>query len=256
MFVASKAQNIKQVALPTQKEEVFSPYPYKIPSVPNKRSYLTVLVGDSMTHLLGVNAPRLRERLIELYPAHEFVNYNYGFGATNILSFPERLNNQTEYLGTTHPSILSQDFDLILIESFGHNPLSEFPLEEGLRKQEEVLDQAVRAIIEKKPNAVIAFLTPVAPSREHYAKGVATLTREQREAWVNERIAYIENHVKFAEERGIPVVDVYEESLDERGEADLRYISNKDYLHPSPAGINLIANTIAEFIYENKIFPE
>lgn len=237
------------------KKEVFSPYPYKVPTILSKRSYLTVLVGDSMTHLLGENAPRLREYLIELYPTHEFVNYNYGFGATNILSLPERLNQQTEYLGTTHPAILSQDFDLILIESFGHNPLSEFPQDVGLKKQEEILDQSVRGIIKAKPGSVIAFLTPIAPSREFYAKGVVDLSPEARGIWVDERVAYIKNHVKFAKERGIPVIDVYAESLDERGEADLRYIA-KDNIHPSQAGVNLIATTIANFVFQNKIFQE
>lgn len=240
---------------PSTPLRTFSPYPYKIPSIPVKRSYLTVLVGDSMTHLLGENAPRLREYLIERYGAHEFVNYNYGFGATNILSLPERLNNQTEYLGTTHPAILSQDFDLILIESFGHNPLSEFPLEEGLKKQEEILDQSVRTIIKAKPNSVIAFLTPIAPSREFYAKGVVDLSAEARGIWVDERVAYIKNHVKFAKDRGILVIDVYSASLDKEGRADRRYIA-KDNIHPSPAGVNLIANTIANFVFENKIFPE
>ena len=237
------------------KEEVFEPYPYKIPTIPSKRSYLTVLVGDSMTHLLGENAPRLRERLLELYPTHEFVNYNYGFGATNILSLPERLNQQTEYLGTTHPPILSQDFDLSLIESFGHNPLSEFPQDVGLNKQEEILDQSVRAIIKAKPNAVIVFLTPIAPSREFYAKGVVDLSAEARGIWVDERIAYIKNHVKFARDRRIPVIDVYSASLDKNGRADLRYIA-KDNIHPSQAGVDLATKTIAQFIFENKIFPE
>ena len=260
MGVASNSNKLRYSLPAIQKEVlgipvVFNPYPYKIPSIPVKRSYLTVLVGDSMTHLLGENAPRLREYLIERYPAHEFVNYNYGYGSTNILSLPGRLNDQTEYLGATHPAILSQDFDLILIESFGHNPLSAFTLEEGLKKQEEILDQAVRAIIKARPNSVIAFLTPIAPSREHYAKGVATLTREQREIWVDERVAYIKNHVKFVRDRGIPVIDVYSASLDKEGRADLGYIA-KDFIHPSQAGVDLTTKTIAEFIFENKIFPE
>ena len=236
-------------------EQVFNPYPYKIPSIPNKRSYLTLLVGDSMTQLLGENAPKLRERLLELYPGHEFVNYNYGFGATNLLSLEERLNRETSFLGTSYPSILSQDVDLIIIESFGYNPLSEFSMTDGLKKQEELLDKAVRAIIKARPGTAIVFMTPIAPSREHYAKGTYDLQPEMRAKWVDERIQYINNHAKFAKERNIPVIDVYTKSLDANGEASLVYISD-DFIHPSAAGVAFTAQTIAGFIYENKIFPE
>ena len=106
-----------------------NPFPYKIPSVQNKRSYLTVLVGDSMTDALGVNANQLRLDLISYYPTHEFVNYNYGFGSTNILSILDRLNTGSTYLGKTYPPILTQGFDLTIIESFAYNPLSQFPPE-------------------------------------------------------------------------------------------------------------------------------
>ena len=256
IFGANKLKDSKPVAQPSvQNEEVFNPYPYKIPPIPNKRSYLTLLVGDSMTQLLGENAPKLRERLLELYPGHEFVNYNYGFGATNLLSLEERLSKETSFLGTSYPSILSQDVDLIIIESFGYNPLSEFSMADGLKKQEEILDKAVRTITKTRPGTAIAFMTPIAPSRDHYAKGTYDLQPEMRAKWVDERIQYIKNHVKFANEHGIPVIDVYTKSLDKNGNANLSFISN-DFIHPSPAGIKLISDTIAEFIYDNKIFPQ
>src|SRR5258708_24107958 len=67
---------------------IANPFPYKIPKIPSKRSYLTFLVGDSIIAALGLNDNGLREDLIKYYPDHEFVNYNYGFPSTNIESLP------------------------------------------------------------------------------------------------------------------------------------------------------------------------
>lgn len=246
-----KFQVINPVAIPT-----FNPFPYKIPQVPNKRSYLTFLVGDSIVAALGANDNGLRQDLIKYYPGHEFVNYNYGFPSTNIESLPERLNSNTVNQGTNYQSILSQGFDLIIIESFAYNPLSQYPLSEGLQKQTDILDQSVRQIIAKNPNAVIAIMTPIAPSKELFAKGVINLTQDQRTSWVNERISYINNAIDFAKSRSIPLINVYAKTLTPNGDGDLKYIDPYDYVHPSAAGIVLMNQTIADFIFQNHFFPQ
>jgi len=128
-------------------------------------------------------------------------------------------------------------------------------LEEGLKKQDEELERSVRLILSKKPNAALAFLTPIALDPVNFARGTINLSPEVRKAWVEERIAYINNHRKFAEEKGIPVIDVYKASLKPNGEVDRVYISD-DFVHPSKAGIDLISKVIADYIFANKIFPE
>lgn len=230
-------------------------FPYKNPVLEKQRSYRTILVGDSITASLGANANKLREDLIDYYPDSEFVNYNYGYGSTNIESLPQRLHEQTTYLGETNPPILKQGFELIIIESFAFNPLSEYPLEEGLQKQTEVLERSVRDILQEKPHVALAFMTPIAPSLSEFGKGTVDLSPEQRSYWATERIAYIDNHRKFAEDHGIPVIDVYEASLKEDGTVDLRYVAD-DFIHPSEEGIDLISQEIADYIYENEVFPK
>ncbi len=245
------------VSLPTLPiPTVFNPFPYEKPAIPVKRSYLTMLVGDSIIGSLGENANQLRLELISLYPTHEFVNYNYGFGSTNILSVKERLTKETLYQGKTYPPILSQGFDLIIIESFGYNPLSGPSLSESLKKYEETLNDVVIEIIKSHPNSVIAIMTPIAPNRENFAKGVYDLSPEVRIQWAKEREEYIKTAIKFAQERNIPLINVYERSLDANGNADLKYINPNDYIHPSKEGVVLITKTIAEFIYQNRIFPD
>lgn len=250
--IVGKIPEFIHVPAPT----MFNPFPYKIPQIAAKRSYLTFLVGDSIVNALGVNDNGLRIDLIKLYPGHEFVNYNYGFSSTNIESLPDRLNSTTTFEGRTYQSVLSQGFDLIIIESFAYNPLSQYPLNEGLKKQTEILDQSFKAIILKNPKAVIAVMTPIAPNKEMFARGVVDLSQSQRIDWVNERIAYIKNAIDYAKSRNIPLIDVYSKTLTANGDGNLKYIDPHDYVHPSKAGVDLINQTIADFIFQNKIFPQ
>ena len=241
-------QNIIPLATPYQ-------FPYKNPAIPKNQSYRIILVGDSIVNTLGVNANTLRLDLIKYYPDSEFVTYNYGYPSTNVLSLYKRLTEKTVDSGSDHQAILTQEFELIIIESFGYNPLSQFPLAEGLQKQNEELEKSVREILSQKPNVSLAFLTPIAPDPVNFARGNRDLSPEVRKQWVEERIAYINNHKKFAEEKGIPVIDVYKASLKPNGEVDRTYISD-DFIHPSKKGVELISQTIADYIFNNKIFPQ
>lgn len=230
-------------------------FPYANPRIEKARSYRTIIVGDSIVESLGANANLLREKLIEYYPDSEFVNYNYGYGSTNIESLPARLIEMTKKGTEEYPPILEQGFELIIIESFAYNPLSHLELEEGLHIQNEMLEKSVEMILREKPNSALAFMTPIAPSPGDFGKGVVDLSPEQRSFWANERIKYIENHKKFADGKGIPVIDVYKASLMENGLVDNKFISN-DFIHPSSEGIALMSQEIADYIFENKIFPE
>ncbi len=229
-------------------------FPYKVPQIPKNQSYRIIIVGDSIVASLGPNANTLRLDLIKRYPDNEFVTYNYGYPATNILTLPLRLTEVTSNGLSENPPILKQGFELLILESFGYNPLSEFTLSEGLQKQTEILEQSVGLILKEKPNAALLFMTPIALSND-FAKGTYDLSPLQRKSWVEERNAYIENHIKFAKEKGIPIIDVYKASLKPDGSVDKTYIS-KDFIHPSQKGVDLISQTISDYIFENKIFPQ
>jgi hypothetical protein len=230
-------------------------FPYKNPAVPKNGSYRMVIVGDSIVGSLGLNANVLREYLISYYPDSEFVTYNYGYPSTNVLSLYQRLTEKTMNKNEESPAILKQGFEFIIIESFGYNPPSEYPLSEGLKKQEEELERSVREILKEKPDVALAFMTPIALDPVNYAKSTRDLSPAVRRAWVEERVTYINNHIKFAEERGIPVIDVYKLSLKPNGEVNSIYISD-DFVHPSKKGIELISKAIADYVFTNKIFPQ
>lgn len=229
---------------------------YEPPQIATNSAYTIIFVGDSMTDALGPNFDALRPLLANHYPNKVFGLFNYGYGSTNILSVEERLNRDTTYLDTTNYAILSREFDIIIIESFGHNPLSQYPLEEGLKIQTETLDHLVAQIVDAKPKSVVVFLATIAPSQSHYAKKSVDLTPEKRRDWANERRFYIENHINYAKKHNIPLINTYEKSLDKNGLALLKYINPDDYIHPSVEGIKLISREITDFFFKNNILPQ
>jgi len=250
VFIQLKnGENLSQGKEPSFQED----YLYQFPRIAPVEAYTIILVGDSMTKALGPNTDSLRKYLSLHYPDKVFGIFNYGIGSTNILSLQERLKDYTFDLEQLHPPILEREFDLIIIESFGHNPLSQFPLGEGLKKQSEVLDRAVESLITTHPESGIVFLATIAPSRLTYGQGAVELTEEQRKNWVEERIAYIENHIQYANLHNIPLINVYQASLNSLGKVDMIYVNPDDNIHPSGEGIDLISREIAEFIFQNHL---
>src|SRR3972149_11027182 len=108
------------------------------------QDYVVVMIGDSMTETLG-NSDEIKKFLSEKYPGKTFEVLNYGFGATNILTVLDRITRETEH-GRKFRAISEIDYDLILIESFGQNPLSHLGLENGLKRKAEDLDKIVNIL--------------------------------------------------------------------------------------------------------------
>ena len=228
-----------------------TPSPTPKPKLKYPVDYTIVLLGDSMTQALG-NCIELTADLEKYYPNKSFQFLNYGFGATNILSVQDRLEKTTSF-GRDFMPITDIDFDLILVESFGNNPLSQYSLTNGLKKQDEALDQMVTTLKQSNPRAKIVFYSTIAPNRETYAKTEVQLTPQKRAEWADERSAYIKNHMDYAKAHDIPLIDIYDKSADKNGDGNLMYIRNDDYIHPSPTGIIFISSEIAKSIFENKL---
>jgi lysophospholipase L1-like esterase len=247
-FLQSKHQPPQALAKP-------SPLPTQTPSPTPKVKVkypvdLTiVMVGDSMTENLG-NYTELRTDLKKYYPGKTVEVLNYGFGSTNILSLQDRLEKKTFY-GREFRPIDDIDFNVIIIESFGNNPLSQYPLDEGLKKQTEALDLAISTIKNSNPNAKILFLATIAPVGSKYGLGVVKLSTDQRYQWAAERRAYIENHINYAQKHNIGLIDVYHPSMTNSGQGNEIYVSKTDYIHPSPTGIIFISQIIADYLGKN-----
>lgn len=237
----------------TKPSFIFTKHKASLGLTGDKKANLTfVFVGDSMTEYLG-NFDELKRYLKDYYPNNSFLLLNYGFGSTNILSVADRLEKESSHSGRTFQPINEIPFDLIFIESFGHNPLSQYSLEEGLKIQNKSLDKIVETITKKHPESTIVFIATIAPSKERYAEGITNLLPEQRKQWAEERIAYIKNHINYAKSHNIPVINIFEKSLDDKGSGNIDYINTNDFIHPSPTGIYLISEEIAKFLKENDL---
>jgi len=216
--------------------------------------YTIVLLGDSMTERLG-NTDELRGYLSNYYPDKTFEILNYGYGATNITSVNERMLEQTDHFRDYQP-ITNIDFDLIIIESFANNPLSQFGVEEGLRIQTKTLDETVALVKQHNPEAKIAFLATIAPNKDTYAKSSRDLSEEVRLKWVDERIKYFENHIKYAQDNNIPLINIYKDSQDIFGNGKMIYIDDEDFIHPSPLGVIFISQKLADGIHDLNLLPK
>lgn len=215
--------------------------------------YTIILLGDSMTETLG-NADELRGYLNESFPDKTFEVLNYGYGSTNILSAKERLTQTTHHANRDFRPILDIDFDFLIVESFGHNPLSEYPLEEGLKKQTDVLDDIFALVATTSGKQKLIFLSTIGTDKNTYAKNSEPdLSPEVRKQWAKERDRYIQNHMSQAKFYGIPGIDVFSASLDSSGNVKSYLVRNDDNIHPSPKGVLFISRKIADFLVENKL---
>lgn len=227
-----------------------TPSPIVLKEALPRDAYTIIMVGDSMTESLGPNTDKLREYLKIHYPNKVFGIYNLAQGSTNLLTVQEILDKDI---------LPSREFEVILIESFGYNPLSDLSLEEGLKKQTGLLEKAVNSIRQAKSkakvNSIIVFVATIAPNREKYGEGAVDLSPEERAKWADERSAYIKNHIEYAKKHDIPLINIYEKSLNAEGTGNLDYIKGDTFIHPSEKGIELISCEIADFLFTSRILP-
>lgn len=251
---------VQKTPIPTpKKDEPFGTY--VSPKIPKKDVYIIFMVGDSMTEELGPYGGKIDEFINTLYqstPGHKrIVIDNYAKGSTNILGLSDAMTQKTISGGVVLDPLLSRSFDLILIESFGYNPLSQLGLEGGLKKQTQTLDELMKLLTKTHPNSAIVFVATIAPNKETYAQEESPgNTLAERIGQAQERMEYIKNHIAYAKTHNIPVIDIYNKSLTPEGDGDLSNINPINHIHPSFKGIDFISHEIANFIYENQILPK
>lgn len=224
---------------------------YKKPVMGKKKVVNLYLIGDSMTHAFGPRGGVFNEILNKAVPGVFFEISNYAEANQSVLLLPERLKVpvQADHDLLLVP-ILEGKPDIIIIESFGYNPLSQLGLEEGLKKQEEVLTEVMTTLTNKFPDTVIMFLVTIAPDKKTYGMNVTQSSADARWAQAEERIEYIANHINYANDHGISVVNAYEASLDTTGDGDTKYINPDDNIHPSAEGLSLMGRIMSERIIE------
>lgn len=234
---------------------------YTPPKIEKKDVYKIAMVGDSMTAILGPHGGILSEYINNLYKkgADDKVQHiiidNYA-KSSNIQAVDEQLEQKVTRSEYTFGPLLSENYDLILVESYAYNPLSQYQPKEALIQQNLALDNIVKKIKEKSPHTAIVFVATIAPNIQNYAKTTEeSSSEEQRAKQANERILYLKNHISYAKSHNIPIINIYEKSLDFMGNGDTKYINESDDIHPSEEGVEFISHEIGDYIFNNSILP-
>ena len=213
---------------------------------PSGKSHYTVAVlGDSMVDTLGPDLPHMVKALKERFPLVTFTLLNYGAGATNIESGLSRLTNDYDYLGVHKPAVLSQNPDIIVIESFAYNHWE--GTQSDLDRQWIAIAGVIETIKIRNPSTKIVLAATIAPFCATYTDGSANLPLERKFSECQTVMKYLQNLVNFATSQNYPLADAYHASLNGT-EGNPKYINQSDHIHPSDSGKQLFAEKVSQAI--------
>ena len=207
-------------------------------------------LGDSMIDTFISDPKILKSALAKFWPNVSFEILNYGVGATNAEYGFKRLTEPYTYQGKTIPGLLSQNPDIVVVESFAYNHPKE------LSQNTQTLSQII-STTQSQSKAKIYSLATIAPDKKIYANGIAGInwTAEQRKIEAQRVIDFLKDSVLFAQNQGLPLINAYQKSLDWEGDGNQEYI-NTDNIHPSEEGKLLLAGLVAEKFQETKIIEK
>lgn len=230
-----------------------TPTPSPTPRPTRKKSFTIALLGDSMIDTLGPDVPALKAKLSSVYPGVNFQLLNFGVGGTNIDYGLERITNGYSYLGEQKPSLVSQNPDIVVVESFGYNPYS---FNEGaLDKHWLALANIIDTIKANLPGVEIVIAATIAPDAKTFGDGAAGVSFSAEDKWKRVDVIkkYLDNAVKFAQSQKLTLADAFHPSLGGDGNGRETYINQGDHIHYSDAGRSLMAQKIAEAIVSNRL---
>ena len=221
--------------------------------IARKKEFTISIIGDSMVDTLGPDGGGLDAKLRAIYPKSNFTIINHGVGATNIDYGLERLTNGYSYLGSSRPSVISQNPDVIVIESFGYNP---YPYDEGaISKHWTQLAAMVNTVRSQLPQTKIVIAATITPNWDVFGDGAPfiNMSPEGKRQKVETIKKYLESTVSFARGEHLPLADAFHPSMDSQGNGKIGFINGGDHIHYSGEGRAFMASTIARTITENRL---
>jgi lysophospholipase L1-like esterase len=210
------------------------------------------LLGDSMVDTLGSDLLALKLALQQYFPTTVFNLLNYGVGARDIEYGLFRLTNNYEYRGKNIPGLLSQNPDIVIVESFAYNNFGN--TEEGINRHQQALESITKTIHNSLPNTKILIATSIAPNSIVFGQGIQDLQLSafDRLEKTNTIKLYLQKTIDFANSKGYPLVDAYHLTLF-GNDGSLEFINSTDHLHPSATGATLFSDLLADTIFKDKL---
>jgi hypothetical protein len=214
--------------------------------------YTIAVLGDSMIDTLQPDLPQLQSALAKYYPNRKFNLLNYGVGGRNIEYGIYRLTNDYEYQGNRIKSLISQNPDIVVVESFGYNNFGNS--QAGIDQHWQDLSELTTTLKQKLPKTKIVLAATIAPNSVIFGNGIKDVhfsAMEKIEKTSTIKL-YLQNMVNFATSQGFPLADAFHPSLF-NNEGFKEFINAGDNLHPSGPGGVFFCDTVADTIYRNKL---
>jgi hypothetical protein len=225
------------------------------PSPPPLTSGKTVTIavlGDSMIDTLQPGLPQMINALRQYYPGRKFRLLNYGVGGRDIEYGLYRLTHNYDYLGNQIPSLISQNPDIVVVESFAYNNFG--ISDSGINRHWLGLGAVTTTLKEKLPHAKIVIAATIAPNSATFGNGIKDVhfsISDKIEKTSTIKL-YLQNTVDFATSQGYPLADAYHLSLF-TNQGLQEFINAGDNLHPSGPGGQFFCDTVVDTIYRNKL---
>lgn len=222
-FVASNFDFVQESPIPQENKKV-----------------KVALLGDSMIDTLG-NFDSLKILLEFLKKDHEWEIINYGVGSSNAGYGLYRVTNKYDYQGKHYQSLLEENPDIIIVESFAYNhgDMTEGKYQDTLKRIFETLKQNQKRVI---------LLATIAPSKANYARGAVDWSDEYRSSEYEKTRRFMDLSMDAARQSKVEIVNAFHASFDGDKGGNEKYINKNDWIHPSPEGAEFIASLLAPVI--------
>ena len=230
-----------------------SPTPPPPKNIGGDGKIITIAVlGDSMIDTLQSDLPQLRSALAQYFPNRKFNLLNFGVGGQNIEDGLTRITNDYQYLGNEYQSVVAQNPDIVVVESFAYNNFGNS--QAGIDRHWSNLSNITTLIKQKLPNTKIVLATTIAPNSVIFGNGIkdvhfSALEKIEKSSTIR---LYLQNLVNFATSQKFPLADAYRPSLF-NNEGLKEFINAGDGLHPSGPGGVFFCDTVADTIYRNHL---
>jgi len=203
------------------------------------------MLGDSMTETAGRECKELRLQLEKNYPGLSFDLFNYGVGGTRAGYGLWRLTHEYESNGVKFAPLIEINPDIVMLESFAYNNASDGDFIGGIEHFRDMHFKIVKTLKEKT-GAEIVFVLTVAPDLNRFLETVPNFFNTPPvilRRMAEDRVKYLEEGLKIATELGLPLVNVYQATLDSAasGVPLGTFIDELDWIHPNEEGHRLTA---------------
>jgi lysophospholipase L1-like esterase len=231
-----------------------SPKPTPEPQFSTYNKEIKVAVfGDSMSDTMGAGLPFLRASLRNYYPQAQLKLYNYAIGCQNIEMALGRIEESYSYRDRNNPPLKQIKPDIVILGSFSYNPFKQG--EDEIYRHWANFAKLVDWV-KRNTEAKVVILAEIAPNKAKFGQGPKGVNWPADFAWEHALLIsqYLENTISFAQANKIPLANAYHYTLATNGEGKLDYISTDDHLHQNTLGNSIIAQLLAQQIYDLGLF--